>query len=122
MSKLINISDSSLSGDNTIITTAAEKKQKIFKATISVESNITGAVLLKCGAVTIGKVRNPIAGGPLVIFNMGFSLDTDGTKLLDYYAGAAGEDIVLNLPDTTAVTLTLIHEDLFISSITGLKA
>lgn len=119
MGKQINISDPSSSGDNTVVSTDAIKRQKIYKATISVESDITGTVSFKCGSTTIGKIRNPIAGGPLVIFNLGYSVDRDGTRKLDYYMGAGGENIILNLPDTTAVTLTLIYEEVFVSEISG---
>lgn len=117
MAKSIDVSDSSSSGDNTIITTITGKRQKVYRATISVESDITGAVLLKVGSTTIGKIRNPITGGPLVIFKDQYSRDEHGRIKENYYQGADGENIVLNLPDTTAVTLNLTHEEEFIDSV-----
>lgn len=91
--------DASNSGNNTLVTVNSNQYLVLKKVKLTVESDITGAVKILVGTTEVGKVRNPIVGGmhPIV---------TNGP---DEERFPLGDNLIVNLPDTTAVSVTATY-------------
>ncbi len=88
--------DASSSGNNTLVTVGVAQYLILKKIKLTVESDIVGAVKILMGSTEVGKVRNPIVGGNHILVSNG----EEGERFpLD-------DDLIVNLPDTTAVTVT----------------
>ena len=97
-----SISDVAISGDSTILSVDDDKKVRLHAALVSVEGDMTGTVILKCGASIIGKLRNPVVGGNHLLFI--------GTSNY-YFQGNQGEDIIVTGDGaTTNFNVTLIYK------------
>ena len=90
----------SASGDNTLITVVSGLFLKLYKAIISVASDVTGEVILKIGTTEVGSVRNPKAGSQYVLTS----------TFPDFDYGADGEDLIINLPVAIAVSINTSYE------------
>lgn len=87
------------SGDHNIVVASATQTLKVYKVFISPDADVAGDVTLKIGSTTIGKIRDPLAGGNHIMFS--------GAT---YYQGALGEDLVLGTGSATDITVTAIYE------------
>lgn len=87
-------------GNNTILAVGATERLKLYKAILTVESDITGEVILKIGSTEVGGARNPRSGGQYSLMN----------AFPDFEYGALGDDLVLSLPSATAVTVNASYE------------
>lgn len=88
------------SGDNNLVAVGSGDKMKLYKALLTANADITGEVILKLGSVEIGGVRNPRIGGQYILLS----------SFPDYALGGEGDDLVVNLPGTTAVTINVSYE------------
>lgn len=90
--------DASSSGDNTLITVGSSQRLALKRAAVNVASDITGNVLLKVGSTTVGKIQNPIVGG-----NHNLLVNSPAEVF------PLGDNLVANLPGTTATTWTITY-------------
>lgn len=88
------------SGANTIVTVGAGDRIKLYKAIVSPASDISGEVYLSVGSTKVGTVQSPKAGGQYILMSC----------FPDYEHGALGDDLVLNLPSATTVSLNVAYE------------
>lgn len=88
------------SGSNSIVTVAGGDRIRVYKAIVSPSADISGEVYLSVGSTKIGTVQSPKAGGQYVLMSC----------FPDYEHGADGEDLTLNLPSATAVSLCVSYE------------
>lgn len=72
--------------DQVVLAVAAGDKMKLYKLVLQVASDLTGAVTIKLGSVSIGKIVNPKAGGQYMIIS----------ALPDFVLGALGADLIMN--------------------------
>ena len=89
----------SSSGNNTLISVSATQYLIVKQLRVSPEATITGEVKLLVGTTELGGVRNPVIGGGHTVVDNG----DDGEKF------PSGDDLIVNLPDTTAVTVTATY-------------
>ena len=87
-------------GANTLVAIGASDQIKLYKAILTVDSDITGEVILKIGSTEIGGARNPRSGGQYSLMN----------AFPDFELGADGDDLTLTLPSATAVTVNASYE------------
>lgn len=88
------------SGANTIISVGAADRLKLYKAILSPSADISGEVYLSVGATKVGTIQSPKAGGQYVLVSC----------FPDYEHGALDEDLILNLPSGTTVSLSVSYE------------
>jgi len=88
------------SGANIIVSIAAGERAKVYKAILSCSADITGEVYLVIGSTKIGSVQYPRQGGQYMLMS----------TFPDFYYGALGEDIIINLPSATTVSVILHYE------------
>lgn len=87
-------------GDNTILTAPVGQLIQVFAAKLSVSSDVTGEVVLKCASGAIlGGIYNPKSGGMYLFFSAG----------MDYEQTNMADSIVVTLPTATAVTVNLTY-------------
>ena len=87
-------------GANTIIAVGAGDRIKVYKATLSPSADLTGEVYLSVGSTKIGTLQSPKAGGQYILVSC----------FPDFEYGALGDDLVLNLPSATTVSLNVAYE------------
>lgn len=90
----------SASGDNTLISVPTGSYLKLYKAFLSVSASITGEVILKIGTTSIAGIHNPADGGLYTLLS----------TFPDFEQGGDGEDLVINLPSATSVTINVSYE------------
>jgi len=90
----------SASGANTLIIIGAAERLKLYKALLSTSADITGEVYISVGAAKIGSVQNPKSGGQYILIS----------TFPDYYHGAVGDDLTVNLPSAVSVSMNLHYE------------
>ena len=88
------------SGANILVAVAAGQRIKVYRATLSVNADITGEVKLLIGATEVGGVYNPKSGGQYLLMS----------ATPDYEIGADGDDLIVNLPSETLVTVNAVYE------------
>ena len=88
------------SGDNTLLSVATGSRVKLYKALLSVSSDISGEVILKVGSSQVGSIYNPKTGSQYVLLS----------SFPDFEYGADGDDLVLNLPSATSVSCNISYE------------
>lgn len=88
------------SGDRTLLTVAATKRVRIFRASYTPDSDVTANVIIEVGATELHRVSNPKAGA-----EYGFNLTPH------YIEGELGEDVIVNfVGDTTQAQMNLVYE------------
>jgi hypothetical protein len=88
------------SGDNVLVAVGVGERLKLFKMVVSPSADMTGEIVAKVGATGVGGVQVPKAGGQYVLVSC----------FPDYEYGADGEDLIVNLPSPTAVTVNVCYE------------
>lgn len=88
------------SGDNTVITTTAGKRLKIYRIAIYPSADITGDVQIKLGSLVISRPYSPKAGAMY-----GFNNQPN------YSLGALGDNLVINLPSATTTNVDVCWEE-----------
>ena len=83
----------SSAGNNTVLI-PKNGKLKVFSVLLHPNADITGEVVIKLGSKTIAGARNPKTGA-IYGFN----------EHPDFVEGAMGDELVVNLPSSTAVTV-----------------
>ena len=88
------------SGNNILVAVTAGQRIKLYRASLTVNADITGEVKLLIGSTEVGGVYNPKTGGQYVLMS----------AAPDYEIGAGGEDLILNLPSEILVTVNATYE------------
>lgn len=88
------------SGANIIVTVGATEYIKVYKTIVSPSADITGEVYLSVGATKIGTIQNPKSGGQYILVSC----------FPDFEYGSIGDDLILNLPSATTVSLNVSYE------------
>ena len=89
------------SASGVLVSVPAGQRIKVYRATMTVNADITGEVKLLIGAVEIGGVYNPKTGGQYLLMS----------AAPDYEVGADGDDLLIDKPaDQISVTVNATYE------------
>jgi len=82
-------------GDTTIASASAIQTLRLMRVDFKPDANITGTINIKVGSTVVYAITNALADN---VYGMNL--------IPNFYAGAAGDDLVINTPATTRYNAT----------------